>query len=182
MLFTTLYPGYSSQTSPQCHTKSFLPSPGEESTVVLSYFTSSDQVISPLEKRRQWPFATFPTLLSLSNVMTFRLASSVMDPDCLLRLRTCLENVTKLCLMLIACGAWLGVALSHALLADDPVVFPKLCSFEVDVVETSRAFIAILRGPRAGEAGPGWTKAAASLYSYRRLQVLALGKVSGREC
>ncbi|PIL30003.1 hypothetical protein GSI_07914 [Ganoderma sinense ZZ0214-1] len=139
---------------------------GKESTVALSFFNSSDQTIPPLEERREWPFATFPTLLSLLNVTAFRLSCSVWDQDCLVRLGAYLENVTELCLMRRVSGSESrrldhfdatkamqpGVALSRALLADDPVVFPELRWLDVDTVDTSWAFIAVL-GPALEKRG-----------------------------
>ncbi|PIL30028.1 hypothetical protein GSI_07940 [Ganoderma sinense ZZ0214-1] len=127
---------------------------GDGSTVTLSYFNSSDETTPPPEERRQWPFTTFPTLLSLARVTTFRLSSSVWEPqDCLLRLGAHLGSVTELCVMLdpnhdgsfnAAMALRLARALARALLADDPVVFPNLRSLDIDTVDTSRDFIAVL--------------------------------------
>ena len=124
----------------------------DASTVTISYISPSDEaIIPPFEERRQWPFATFPALLSLAHVTTFRFSSAVWDPDCLLRLGAHFANVTELSLMVTSHGHFdpdkameLGVALSRALLADDPVVFPKLRSLDVDAVDLPRAFIDVL--------------------------------------
>ncbi|KAM5542315.1 hypothetical protein V8D89_004188 [Ganoderma adspersum] len=122
---------------------------GDGSTATISYFNSNgDHTSPPLEERRRWPFATFPALLSLAHVTKFRFSSSMWDPDCLLRLGAHLANVTELCLMVTSHGHFdsdkameLGVALSRALLADEPVVFPKLRSLDVDAVDLPRTFI-----------------------------------------
>ena len=100
-----------------------------------------------LEERAQWPFATFPTLLSLANVTHFRLASSVWDPDTLRRLGAHMANVATLCVVTrfdAAKVTELGAALSSALLADDPVVFPKLMSLEIDTENLPRELIGVI--------------------------------------
>ncbi len=125
---------------------------GDRSAVTLKYLgLSSERNIPPRDERIQWPFITFPTLLSLANVTEFRFASSMWDADPLRRLGIHFRNVTNLCLMTDSDGDFdagkvmeLGASLAGALLAEDPVIFPKLVSLEIDTIDIPREFIELL--------------------------------------
>ncbi|KAI1787651.1 hypothetical protein LXA43DRAFT_1028383 [Ganoderma leucocontextum] len=124
---------------------------GDGTSVTLQELVASSYDDPPLQERMQWPFATFPTLLSLANVTEFHLSSSMWEPDSLRRLGAHLGNVTTLCLATHADGPFdvamtmeLGVALSSALLADDPVVLPRLASLDIDTIDVPRNFIGVL--------------------------------------
>lgn len=120
---------------------------GDGQAVTLSYLRSRELDIPSPEERARWPFTTFPTLLSLVHVTEFRLASSVWDPDSLRRLGVHLANVTTLCVAThfdVAKIMELGAALSSALLADDPVVFPTLLSLDIDTEDLPRELIGVI--------------------------------------